>query len=745
MSHTPLPGIAARPLSGYLSALGILRALATQGATGVTGWWDVDTFCIGGTDRAAIIDFFDHRFRPAPIFSPWNKEGDPARNASTRSTLANIAGADTQRLDAYRQVLAAFEALQRTCDWPSMSKAEQLVSWRATVPDEGLPWLDAVVVLGATDDPSFLPLLGSGGNDGRLEFSRLLHREIDRLFINEKSAKHRRRWFESLCFAEPGAPLVQETLGMYDGDATGTANSSPTGSAPSAVNPWSIVLTFEGLLAFGGSAASRLGFGRAHAMSSPFMVRSSHLGSSGAVDEDSKGELWAPIWPSPASWPEVRRFISEGRLEWNGAQARTSVDATRAVANLGTERGVASFERFDIVKRNGLSYVASPLGRTVVRRIRGVDLLEPIDDWAGRVRRGAAGSVSVAAALRHLDAALSSVVEDGGSASAFLQVLTSLAALERAVGRSSAVRDSVGPFPARHRGVPVLSAEAWTRLLIGLVAPTQLDELAVAIGLAGLEDPASHRRSPTSSELPYQHMSAAIRGLRREGNGLRWANTDEGRDIEASAAGAARDAVAVEVLARRLRGTAPVSMGTDADEAVGRVAYTRGPFVALERVNRLLSGELDIANVMRLVRGLAMLDGWPDVQAAEPTRPAAGSGPDSSFADPWFTAVRLCLLAHHEADLDLLGRASGLPGPVAPPAPDRSWGRLISAGRLAEVGAAAATRLRRVGFAAPASPIPPARIKPNTIAVALQLRLSRSALRSLAATFRPRGAGDQPS
>lgn len=57
------------------------------------------------------------------------------------------------------------------CEKPTPDQKEELLLLcRNTLPEPALQWLDAAYVL--TDDGAkYPPLLGTGGNDGRLEFT----------------------------------------------------------------------------------------------------------------------------------------------------------------------------------------------------------------------------------------------------------------------------------------------------------------------------------------------------------------------------------------------------------------------------------------------------------------------------------------------------------------------------------------------------------------------------------------------
>lgn len=759
-TQTRLDGITSPPLSGYLAALGVLRAVATQLDPSVTGWWDTDTFVLDGIDRASLVDFLDQRWSPTPVFSPWNKEGDPALTASTKKNIDAILGADDARLDCYRAVIGRFESLRDTSGWESMDKPSRLAFWRANVPDAGLAWLDAAFVLGAGDAPSFPPLLLSGGNDGRFEFSRTLHREIDRIFVNPKASKDRCGWLRSLLFDEPGPALVNESIGLYDGSASGTPNSSPSGSGPAATNPWAIVLAFEGLLALAGSTSSRLGASRARSVSAPFMVRISATGDTSTDLEDSKGELWAPLWERPTSWPEIRRFLGEGRLDWSGSQARNSVDAGRAVGSLGAERGVAAFDRYAISQRNGLSYVASPNGRVAARRVSGIDLLQAIDGWVGRARRFAGRSSGIDAAVRRLDRSIDNVVASNGTARSYANVLTSLAALERSVANSTAARTDVSPFPMSHRGEPVLPAGSWARVLLNTSDVAAQNEVTAALGLASLRDlvaTAKHaerlpvvedgeQRSDTAGAASsqaeagsptnnvYWSMAAALRGLHQTGNRLDWAESSDHRFVDALAAQRAGDYITLEVLKRRLRKAAAASPDTANDH---RAAFSTGRWVPLHIVAGIMNGSVRFDTVLTLARAFALLGGWSSLTRAmvDPMQDHAPAATPAAAVSPWFAAVRLCLCNEHD-ETKLRGLVRPDTGvPFIPPGPDRSWGNLLGAGRFTAIGDEASTKLRRAGLVPPRHLVPPTDAAPGALAAALLLELGNNDIRQLAQSY----------
>ena len=753
MTETALPAITPTPLSNYLTAIGLFRVISEQLDPRATCAWVRDELVIGGPSIDEIVAFMTGGYAPTPVFSPWNKEGDPTQNATTADQIDTLLGLNDDRFDRYRSVISAWNRLESSGAWARADKAERLALWRAAAPDDALGWIDAAVAVSATR-PEFPPLLGSGGNDGRFEFSRLLHGELVRLFADPRQAKRAEGWLRSLLTGSPGPALVDSTLGMYDGNAAGTPNSSPQGSANSASNPWAIVLTFEGLIGFGASIASRAGSAQRQLVGAPFMVRPSRLGDDSAAGEDARGELWAPLWTRPVRWHELRRTIAEGRLSWGGRQASSAADASRSVASLAVDRGIDAFVRHQIVQRNGLSYVATPAGRVTVQSNPGALNLAAIDPWVRNARR--VSGAGVERASRQLDRALIAAAAGGSSGPAapiaFQEVLAAVVALEHAAGRSSAGRTNTTPFPNMRGEMPRLDVDVWRGLINDDTA-----EFRIAMALASLATTVT-----TDRDVPFQSMSLALRGLSGSIKGPRWAEAEAHRDPAAAAALRAGDRAPVEVLRRRLQAAHQQQPADGDNDGTQLAGYTYGRWVPLDDVLCLLDGTVDIERTLRLARCAALLarripgtssgadthaetggdsNEEPNADGAhEPERPsdrlAAGRADDAEPppVDPWFAAVRLCLLGRDDR---LCCRKSKVPTPptkasscplnegTALPFARRRWGRLLEAGRLDEIGAEALTALARTGHTHLRRALPPT-ADPNALAVALLVRLRPS-------------------
>ena len=88
--------------------------------------------------------------------------------------------------------------------------------------------------------------------------------------------------------------------------------------------------------------------------------------------------------------------MSEGRAQIGRRQVTSGSDFARAITGLGTERGVAQFQRYGFLVRNGLAYLAAPLGRFYSDTgeqdaAKRANVLFDLDTWLNSLRRAASG------------------------------------------------------------------------------------------------------------------------------------------------------------------------------------------------------------------------------------------------------------------------------------------------------------------------------------------------------------------
>ncbi len=226
-------------------------------------------------------------------------------------------------------------------------------------------------------------------------------------------------------------------------------------------NPWDLVLAIEGSVTWASGAARRLDAASAVA-SIPFTVAPSPVGQASlARGEKAKAELWAPVWQEPLGWAPLVRLFAEGRISWNGRQARSGLDAARAMSNLGVDAGIGSFVRYVVADRMGQSPLAVAVGRIEVQARRGVGVLVELDGWVERLRRAATergAPTSLVRALGQVERA--TLAASTGTAMAFQDLLVAVAGAEATIGTVARRRDDGTVPPLRW-----LSTDEWLAVL----------------------------------------------------------------------------------------------------------------------------------------------------------------------------------------------------------------------------------------------------------------------------------------
>ena len=458
-----LRGCTPEPLMAYLKALGIFRLVAEQKTGDVRAWWQTDTFVLRSTlDRDSLVEFFLDEYRPTPIVSPWNGGSGLYRKDNSKAKDI-ILGVETPRFDLWRDTIAISNRLVNP-DWSKKERDEKkawiLAQCRAQFPDEALSWLDATYVL-TSNSTEYPPLLGTGGNDGRLDFSNnYMQNLVSALHIEEqrKGEDGAREQLVAAMFNEGSPQLLRKrTTGFFNPSSVGGANASVGFNDEAMTNPWDYVLMFEGALLFAGAMARRLSRQSSSKAVFPFTVDSSPAGYGTSSDseygESARAEFWAPIWDQPVNLQELGHLVSEGRAQLGRRQVSNGTNFARAVAGLGTERGITQFQRFGFLMRNGLAYLAAPLGRfhvwgdsnTALR----ANVLFDLDHWLDRLRSAATGRnapAGLGTMLRQID---QSIIEfcQRGQPFDLQKVLVALGRAERWLATSSLRKGSYPLMP----------------------------------------------------------------------------------------------------------------------------------------------------------------------------------------------------------------------------------------------------------------------------------------------------------
>jgi len=465
----------------YLKALGILRIVSEQADPTAHGCWRNGVFELRcQLSEGELLDFFVAQYAPTPIVSPWNGDGGfLGESGACAETMREIEKLADARLDPLRAVITSVRKIsalrdfatcrERVKELEKRKKAKKakkitdketaeladakkrvkeikngiLTSLRNGLPDQTQTWLDACLVIDL-DGFSAAPVLGSGGMDGRTEFSAYFMANILTLLNSDQ----REGWFEKSLFDRGDARLLGTSVGQFAPGRIGGPNATQGMEGNSFLNPSDFVLMIEGVVLLAGSTSRRLGRRDDPKAAFPFTVRASSAGHGSLGDKEvtaARGELWLPLWERPASLTEVTALFAEGRSELAGRQSNTAIDFARAVASLGVDRGIGSFTRFGFLPRSGKNSLATPLGRFEVRACGEVELVREVDGWCSRFRqRCSIGTKKEApprfcSALRRIDVAIFEHCRYGGSEQ-FSSILRALGRAEREVASGETFR-----------------------------------------------------------------------------------------------------------------------------------------------------------------------------------------------------------------------------------------------------------------------------------------------------------------
>lgn len=476
MSGMRLAGCRTDSLLGYLKVVGLIRIVSEQLDPQLRCELDgpYPEFFLNAT-RSELEAFLLERFRPTPVLNPWNGGAgfdEKSRQQTAGQTIARVRAEHGGRWQAYRAALDIADQVVATIDGRGIAdkddrKIAVIREYRARCSDAAMVWIDAAVPLGKSS-AGFAPILGSGGNDGRLDFSiNFMQRLLDVASDSQQSASVGPLLCDALDGTAAGTLLSGSAMGQFSPWATGGANATSGFDAASLVNPWDFVLMIEGAIAFAGSIVKRLD-SRDDRPTFPFTFDQVAAGfGSASTEEVSRGELWLPQWRGAVSYRSLLVLLRRGRMELDTSseergsarRVRTAFEAVHAVMTLGAMSGLDAFERVAILQRNGLSFAAPAVGRIEVGnhtdKAMGALSRETLR-WVARIPRGTSrGSkerpvgAAVHAALRHYEDAVFgySSTRFGSSerVAALAEVLTSLAHLDQAAGMAGDI--AIQPLP----------------------------------------------------------------------------------------------------------------------------------------------------------------------------------------------------------------------------------------------------------------------------------------------------------
>lgn len=484
-----LYGCAPTPLASYLKALGVLRLLASEANnvkgeaadSAARGWWDGEHFHLKTRlDRDALLRFFLDDYAPSPIVAPWNggsgfyhREGktgekNPETGKMIKTGVRDAPTRATERIDSiirsndprFAQISQAIATARRVIDEfgfkeapdPKTGRKAAFIDRYRSVAGEGATeWVDAALsVTGEQFDPA--ALLGSGGNDGNLDFSTAFQAALLTILDPKESSIAA---LECALFDRAIACAWSAGVSQLAPGNIGAANSSNGFFGADRGDPWSVVLMFEGTVAFAGASTRRDAANRPRG-SFPFTVSQMASGSgSVAGDDDASSradELWLPLWTRPASFMELRALLCEGRAHLGRREARDGLTFARAVSALGVSRGVDEFVRLGFEARYGNMFITVPLGRFRTPKRQRDDPIADLDagGWLGRIHRFSREKNAPARAriaVRRLDDALFDTAREGPNRHVLQGALVALGSLVSWLTTSREGREKVMPPP----------------------------------------------------------------------------------------------------------------------------------------------------------------------------------------------------------------------------------------------------------------------------------------------------------
>jgi CRISPR-associated protein Csx17 len=387
--------------------------------------------------------------------APWNG-GSGFFPKDRKEGIDAIAGSTAGRFREFRETILAIRG------WPELAaladeresaksgkkpkgdgKQEMVRACRNRLCDRVVDWLDAVIVMRTEGDLAYPPVLGTAGNEGRLDYTNTFMCRISELLLAK--AADSETLLRNALAAEGTSGFVQSPTGQYDPGRAGGYNQGPgIESKDFPTNPWSFVLAMEGTVAWAGGVARRQGIGLPRHAVSPFTVSASAVGYGSAAEKEqgtARAEIWMPLWSRPARFEEIQHLLREGRAEIGRRQASNGIQFAEAATTLGVDRGIEAFARYSLVKRRGDSYVALPAGRFPVRYLKATDLLQDLDPYLARLAKGLPQiPARIGSARRNVDRAVYEFVLRG-TETEFREIIAALGRLEMEVWLRSTRRE----------------------------------------------------------------------------------------------------------------------------------------------------------------------------------------------------------------------------------------------------------------------------------------------------------------
>lgn len=325
--------------------------------------------------------------RELEVISHLSTNSEKPSSAKEAEALKNQPG--------YKRLLAAADRRFKILKEALISNCR--LAWRGP----HAQWLASAVVLKEEGSPDWPALLGTGGNDGNLDFTNTFMSQVGDLFdLNSEDGVFKRessKLLRTSLWGDASNELNCAPIGQFMPGSAGGFNSSTGVSGSPYVNAWDFVLMLEGTILFSARATRRLSPNDSTRASAPFAIRAHAAGfASPGTEKSQRGEQWMPLWSRPATLSDVTALFGEARIQLKRQIAARPIEAARAISRLGAARGIASFVRYGYLERNGQSTLAVPLGRIEVKSHPLSHLIDDLASWSDRIQLRARDSYASA-------------------------------------------------------------------------------------------------------------------------------------------------------------------------------------------------------------------------------------------------------------------------------------------------------------------------------------------------------------
>lgn len=488
-----LAGCVPEPLSNYLKALGVLRAIDEQLDPSATGYWQESQYYIQSrVSQERLVQFFLRDYQPSPACSPWNGNSgfwSSKTRDKTNRVVQRILTSAPPRWSVLRSVYEdAAEIVRQTGrnkQPDDKEKVELIQQLQRTITNpQWQQWLAATIVLreqtkgkGARvrieqklDCPR---LLGTGGNISTSDLGACFALAIEELWdidTGEPLPLAEERIRASLFAEHYSGILADGGLVQYHPSSDfylepqfqKSADYTPAGGGSTAsCNPVDMIFLVEGLLCFSGLCVRQL-----ESEENPIseyslaVTLNTSLNSSSASDEirgSAVEEVWLPLWSQPLTSSGLREdLFNLGRNRLPGQPVVDTLDFAAIASRWGIDRGIDRFIRYCFLPRKGQGNFAVSLGQYTPTTESLADLVAELRPYRSQMRRFCCGSKStphLEALFVQFEQSLFNLTTASGSV---LKTLTLIGELEAAISHSGALQYEYLPPPC-----PTLS-EQWT-------------------------------------------------------------------------------------------------------------------------------------------------------------------------------------------------------------------------------------------------------------------------------------------